>query len=98
MPFGSYTVVPNVDGYVVVAPTEVTLTAGNPIASDVNYDVTSEGVIPTGIRTTTIAGSTVQSVWSLSGIQSLARGQKQGPAQVSIMRMSDGTVKKVIMK
>lgn len=98
VPFGSYTVVPNVDGYVVVAPTEVTLTAGNPIASDVNYDVTSEGVIPTGIRTTTIAGSTVQSVWSLSGIQSLARGQKQGPAQVSIMRMSDGTVKKVIMK
>lgn len=91
LPFGSYTVLPNIAGYTVVAPTEVTLSAERPIVSDVYYSMSDDQVIPTGIGSTTISNATVQGIWSLSGIQKPTRG-------LNIVRMSDGTMKKIIRK
>ena len=91
VPFGTYKVLPNIDGYTVSTPAEVTLTAENPIVSDVDYEVTDDEVIPVGIHAIATSGPAVQGVWSLSGIQSATRG-------LNIIRMSDGTMKKVIMK
>lgn len=91
LPFGTYTVLPNIAGYTVMAPTEVTLSAERPIVSDVYYSMSDDQVIPTGIGSTTISNATVQGIWSLSGIQKPTRG-------LNIVRMSDGTMKKIIRK
>lgn len=92
VPFGSYQVLPNIDGCTVSTPAEVEVTAENPVISEVDYTITEGEVIPDGIRsTTTSKSSAVLGVWSLSGCQKATRG-------LNIMRMSDGTVKKVILK
>lgn len=91
VPFGSYTVLPNIAGYTVVAPTEVTLTAANPSVSDVFYSVSDDEVIPTGICKPAHADTNIESIWSLSGIQKQTRG-------LNIIRMSDGSIRKIISK
>lgn len=91
VPFGSYTVLPNIDGYNVEAPTEVTLSTESPTISDVDYTVTDDTVIPTVIPTTAASNTTIQSVWSISGCLGATHG-------LNIVRMSDGTAKKIIMK
>lgn len=91
VPFGTYKVLPNIDGCTVSTPVNVELTAENPVVSDVDYTVTEDKVIPDGIRATTISGSAVQGIWSLSGYQNATRG-------LNIIRYSDGTTRKILMK
>ena len=90
--YGTYQVVPNIDGCTLSAPAEVTLTAENPTVSDVSYSVTDTDIVPTGIRTNTLpAQNAVRSIWSLAGYQHATRG-------LNIVRMADGTVKKIVKK
>lgn len=94
VPDGSYQVLVNIDGYIMEEATQVTLSAGNHDISNIDYFVEGNTIKrddPDGINT--IAGSQLTSdrYYSIDGRQGKARG-------LNIVRMSDGTVKKVLVK
>jgi len=91
VPYGTYKVLPNIDGCTVSTPVNVELTAENPIVSDVDYTVIEDEVIPDGICSTPHSDASVQGIWSLSGYQQATRG-------LNIIRYSDGTTRKILMK
>ena len=94
VPDGSYLVLVNIDGCIMEEATQVTLSAGNRNISNIDYFVDGNIIKrddPDGINT--IAGSqlTTDRYYSIDGRQGRTRG-------LNIVRMSNGTVKKVLVK
>ena len=94
VPDGSYQVLVNIDGCIMEEAIQVTLSAGNRNISNIDYFVDGNIIKrddPDGINT--IAGSPLTSdrYYSIDGRQGKMRG-------LNIVRMSDGTVRKVLVK
>ena len=92
VPFGSYAVLVNIEGCTQASATEVSLTAENPTASDVSYIVSAGTINPStdGISTLGFAPKGF-AIFNLDGRQGVSRG-------LNIIRLSDGSARKVLMK
>ena len=99
VPMGSYEVLVNVDGCMQEESTEVTLTNEQPTVSDVDYYVNEDNTITTtpGSQTPTAiaqhATATTQQWYDLSG-----RRLRHPQPGVNIVKGTDGTVRRIIMR
>ena len=95
MPYGSYLVLVNIDGYTQEQPTEVTLSESKPSASGINYVVNASGTIT---ATGSTVGLTSASKEAMQADYYGVDGRKGKTRGVNIVRMTDGTVRKVVVK
>ncbi len=99
VPMGSYEVLVNVDGCLQEQTTEVTLTNDQPTVSDVDYYVNDDNTITTtpGSQAPTAiaqhATATTQQWYDLSG-----RRLRHPQPGVNIVKGTDGTVRRIIMR
>ena len=78
VPFGTYEVLVNIDGCVQEQPTEVTLTADNPTATNVNYSVDGTEILATGIQRIGDNTSATGAGWILLDGRRMERPVQQG--------------------
>ena len=95
VPYGSYLVLVNIDGYTQEQPTEVTLSESKPSASGINYVVNASGTIT---ATGSTVGLTSASKEAMQADYYGVDGRKGKTRGVNIVRMTDGTVRKVVVK
>lgn len=95
VPFGSWFVLVNIDGCTQEQSVEVTLTETQPTATGIDYSISDDGtILPSGAMT--IAG--VNAAGSVTGVFYSVDGRKGRTRGLNIVRMSDGTVRKVLVK
>lgn len=104
VPDGSYQVLVNIDGCIMEEATQVTLSAGKRDISNIDYIVEGNTIKrddPDDIELVHSSESIVQSeenVYNLAGQQIVNRQSSNSklPKDINIVRMSDGTVRKVL--
>ena len=96
VPMGSYEVLVSVDGCLMEEPIVVTLTAAEPVASGIDYEIVDDVIIPAGSSTMPTRINTLQTTATAKWFSTDGRqGKVHG---LNIVRMTDGTVRKVVVK